>query len=150
MGDGSDNEDDDPDFPPSHGHQQQQFYMETQDRMLDSISGTVSTLKAQAGLMGREVLDQVGMLEDLEAGVDRSQSRLDRAQKRMNDFIRANKSEPRPGAGAWHRVSAGPDDLSLPSALRLKVIMDHLSAHHRPLVSTPGDYLDLTSCDTAS
>ena len=101
--DETDNEDgDDHDFPPSHGHQQQQFYMETQDRMLDSISGTVSTLKAQAGLMGREVLDQVGMLEDLEAGVDRSQNRLDRATKRMNDFIRKNKSESSPDR--WVKV----------------------------------------------
>jgi syntaxin 6 len=66
--------------------------METQDKMLDTIGNTVSTLKAQAGLMGREVLEQVGMLEDLESGVERSQTRLDRASKKMNEFVQKNKS----------------------------------------------------------
>lgn len=64
--------------------------VESQDRVLDGISSTVSTLKAQAGTMGREILDQVGMLEDLESGVERSQGRLDRANERMRNFIREN------------------------------------------------------------
>ena len=85
-------EDEESEFPPNYAAQQQQYYMETQDKMLDTIGNTVSTLKAQAGLMGREVLEQVGMLEDLESGVERSQTRLDRASKRMNEFIQKNKS----------------------------------------------------------
>ena len=78
-------EDEESEFPPYYAAQQQQYYMETQDKMLDTIGNTVSTLKAQAGLMGREVLEQVGMLEDLESGVER-------ASKRMNEFIQKNKS----------------------------------------------------------
>lgn len=43
--------------------------------------------------MGGEVLHQVGLLEDLESGVENSQNRLDRANKKLNRFIQQNKSE---------------------------------------------------------
>jgi hypothetical protein len=79
-------------IPSTYAGQQQQFLYETQDRLLDGIGGTVSTLRQQATLMGGEVLHQVGLIDDLESGVDRSQGRLDRANKRMNEFIRKNKS----------------------------------------------------------
>lgn len=74
----------------AYAAQQQQVLVENQDRLLDGISSTVTTLKAQAGTMGREILDQVGLLDDLESGVDRSQGRLDRANQRMRQFVRDN------------------------------------------------------------
>lgn len=88
-----DNPTTDEDLDRAYAAQQQSLLYESQDRILDGISGTVSTLKEQAGVMGREIFDQVGMLNDLESGIDASQGRLDRATKRMNDFIRKNKSE---------------------------------------------------------
>ena len=108
--------------------------METQDKMLDTIGNTVSTLKAQAGLMGREVLEQVGMLEDLESGVERSQTRLDRASKKMNEFVQKNKS------------TSATFSLGTPAAdifNRLHIVMDHLPLDNRAFVPTACDYIDL-------
>ena len=76
-----------------YAHQQQSLLMESQDRILDGISSAVSTLKNQAGVMGREILDQVGLLDDIEGQVDRSQSKLERANQRMKHFVRKNKSK---------------------------------------------------------
>lgn len=60
--------------------------------MLEGVGRTISTLRNQASLMGHEVMDQMGMLGDLESGIDNSQSRLDRANKKLNRFIQQNKS----------------------------------------------------------
>jgi len=92
-----DNPTTDDDLDRAYAAQQQSLLYESQDKMLDGISGTVSTLKQQAGVMGREIFDQVGLLNDLESGIDASQSRLDRATKRMNEFIRKNKNS----ASSW-------------------------------------------------
>lgn len=81
-------------MPSTYEGQQQQFLYENQNHLLDGVGRTVSTLKHQAGLMGEEVFNQVGMLEDLESGVENSQNRLDRANKNLNKFIQQNKSEP--------------------------------------------------------
>lgn len=79
-----------------------------QDRAIDSIAGTLSTLAQQAGLMGQEIVEHnecvhtlrglpridlglmfpVRMLDDMEQGVDRSNAKLDGAMKRMRKFIR--------------------------------------------------------------
>jgi syntaxin 6 len=83
--------------------------IEQQDRTLDSISGVIGTLREQAGVIGHEVLDQVrcalplcshtgcvdamySMLTHLENDVDRSESRLAQANKRMQHFIHENSS----------------------------------------------------------
>jgi len=59
-----------------------------QDRTIDSIAGTLSTLAQQAGLMGQEIVEHTEMLDGIEQGVDRSNAKLDGAMKRMRKFIR--------------------------------------------------------------
>ncbi|KAG8921609.1 hypothetical protein FRC01_000165, partial [Tulasnella sp. 417] len=56
--------------------QEQQMMMEQQDTMLNTIGGTLSTLVEQAGLMGREIGEHNDLLSNLEAGVDRTQNKL--------------------------------------------------------------------------
>jgi len=89
---------------PSTNHVSQMMIRE-QDRAIDSIAGTLSTLAQQAGLMGREIVEHnefvpavygcnvnltysSRMLDDIEQGVDRSGAKLDDAMKRMRKFIR--------------------------------------------------------------
>ncbi|GFZ49183.1 hypothetical protein JCM24511_06933 [Saitozyma sp. JCM 24511] len=62
-----------------------------QDDTLGVISGTLHTLASQAGLIGHEVVDQTGMLEDLTGRVDDTDSRLRKVQRTMNDFIQRNE-----------------------------------------------------------
>ncbi|KAG9313640.1 t-SNARE [Chiua virens] len=59
-----------------------------QDHTMESISGTLSTLAQQAGLMGQEIGQHNEMLDDLERGVDRTDSKLDSAMRKMKKFIR--------------------------------------------------------------
>ncbi|GAA99508.1 uncharacterized protein L969DRAFT_86768 [Mixia osmundae IAM 14324] len=73
-------------------HQQQAMLMHEQDRTMDSIGGVVGTLKEQASIMGQEIFSQVGLLGELDSHVDRTESRLQRATKRMNDFIRQEQN----------------------------------------------------------
>jgi len=62
--------------------------IQEQDRTIDTISGTLSTLAQQAGLMGQEIVEHNEMLGDLEGGVDRTDSKLSDAMRRMRKFIR--------------------------------------------------------------
>ncbi|KAF8491118.1 t-SNARE [Gautieria morchelliformis] len=65
-----------------------QMLMQQQDHTLTSISGTLSTLAEQAGLMGQEVGEHNEMLHDLEGNVDRTETKLGDAMKKMKKFIR--------------------------------------------------------------
>ncbi|CCA74265.1 related to RSN1-Overexpression rescues sro7/sop1 in NaCl [Serendipita indica DSM 11827] len=67
--------------------QEQQMLMQEQDRTLETISGTLNTLHLQAGLMGQEISEHNELLGDLENQVDRTESKLARAQKRMDYFL---------------------------------------------------------------
>ncbi|SCZ98501.1 BZ3500_MvSof-1268-A1-R1_Chr3-1g05425 [Microbotryum saponariae] len=69
-----------------------QLLIEQQDQTLTSISGTVEQLRAQAWTMGQEVYDQNAMLDELDRQVDATGTRLERAQRKMDRFIKANKS----------------------------------------------------------
>ncbi|KIK38863.1 hypothetical protein CY34DRAFT_808940, partial [Suillus luteus UH-Slu-Lm8-n1] len=69
-------------------HEEQQLLLQEQDRAMDSISGTLNTLAHQAGLMGHEIGEHVEMLDDLEANVDRTDSKLSNAMRRMKKFVR--------------------------------------------------------------
>jgi len=71
--------------------QEQQMMIQEQDRTIDSISGTLSTIAQQAGLMGREIGEHNEMLDDLEQGVTHSDQKLSDAMKRMRKFIRDNE-----------------------------------------------------------
>ncbi|KAF8549082.1 hypothetical protein OG21DRAFT_1448321 [Imleria badia] len=61
--------------------------IQEQDRTMDSISGTLTTLAQQAGLMGQEIGQHNEMLDDLERNVDRSDSKLNSAMRKMKKFI---------------------------------------------------------------
>ncbi|KAF8549653.1 hypothetical protein OG21DRAFT_1599087 [Imleria badia] len=69
-------------------HEERQLMIQEQDRTMDSISGTLTTLAQQAGLMGQEIGQHNEMLDDLERNVDRSDSKLDSAMRKMKKFIR--------------------------------------------------------------
>lgn len=68
--------------------QAQQLLIQEQDRTMDSISGTLTTLAQQAGLMGREIDQHVEMLGDLEENVDRTDMNLSAAMKKLRKFVR--------------------------------------------------------------
>ncbi|KAI0035438.1 syntaxin 6, N-terminal-domain-containing protein [Vararia minispora EC-137] len=68
--------------------EEQQMILQQQDQTLNSITGTLTTLAQQAGLIGQEVVEHNEMLEDLEQGVDRTDSRLGSAMRKMRKFIR--------------------------------------------------------------
>ncbi|KAJ7100264.1 t-SNARE [Mycena belliarum] len=64
-----------------------------QDRTMESIAGTLSTLAQQAGLMGQEIVEHNEMLDDLERGVDQTDSKLSDAMQRMRKFMRQSEEK---------------------------------------------------------
>ncbi|KAH7887080.1 t-SNARE [Phlebopus sp. FC_14] len=68
--------------------EEQRLMIQEQDRTMDSISGTLTTLAQQAGLMGQEIGQHVEMLDDLERNVDHTDTRLSSAMRKMRRFIR--------------------------------------------------------------
>ncbi|KAF7316324.1 SNARE domain protein [Mycena indigotica] len=83
----------DDDHQEAWARQEQQMMMQDQERTMDSISGTLSTLAQQAGLMGQEILEHNEMLDDLEQGVDRTDTKLNDAMSRMRRFIRQSEEK---------------------------------------------------------
>jgi len=79
---------DDEDHQKQWAREEQQMMIQEQDRTIDTISGTLSTLAQQAGLMGQEIGEHNEMLEDLEAGVEHTDTKLSDAMRRMRKFIR--------------------------------------------------------------
>ena len=78
--------------------------IQQQDQTINSIAGTLSTIAQQAGLMGSEISEHnecenilcvpirrltcYRMLDDLDRGVDRTDSKLSDAMRRMRKFVR--------------------------------------------------------------
>jgi hypothetical protein len=78
--------------------------IQQQDQTINSIAGTLSTIAQQAGLMGSEISEHnewatsfyipirrlicCRMLDDLGHGVDRTDSKLSDAMRRMRKFVR--------------------------------------------------------------
>jgi len=83
----------DEDHQGAWAREEQQMMIHEQDRTLDSIAGTLSTLAQQAGLMGQEVAEHNEMLDDLEQGVDKTDSKLGDAMRRMRKFMRQTEAE---------------------------------------------------------
>lgn len=81
-------DDDGEDHQRQWAREEQQLMIQEQDQTIDTISGTLSTLAQQAGLMGQEIGEHNEMLDDLEAGVERTDSKLSGAMRRMRKFIR--------------------------------------------------------------
>ncbi|KAJ7754460.1 t-SNARE [Mycena metata] len=73
--------------------EEQQLMIREQDRTIDSIAGTLSTLAQQAGLMGQEIGEHNEMLDDLERGVDQTDSKLNGAMRRMRKFLRQSEEK---------------------------------------------------------
>ncbi|KAK0490123.1 syntaxin 6, N-terminal-domain-containing protein [Armillaria luteobubalina] len=71
--------------------EEQQMVIREQDRTIDSISGALSNLAHQAGLMGQEIVEHTELLTDLESGVDRTDTKLNNAMGRMRRFIRQSE-----------------------------------------------------------
>ena len=92
-----------------------QMIMQEQDKAIDSITGTVATLTEQSGLMGQEISEHIEcvqktntlihsksqlthilrdrMLDDLEANVDTTDSKLQKNLKRLKKFVRETEGE---------------------------------------------------------
>ncbi|KAI0298739.1 syntaxin 6, N-terminal-domain-containing protein [Multifurca ochricompacta] len=68
--------------------QEQQMMIQQQDQTINSIAGTLTTIAQQAGLMGSEIREHNEMLDDLENGVDRTDSKLSDAVRKMRTFVR--------------------------------------------------------------
>ncbi|KAJ7927545.1 hypothetical protein B0H13DRAFT_2229264 [Mycena leptocephala] len=73
--------------------EEQQFMIQEQDRTMESIAGTLSTLAQQAGLMGQEIGEHNEMLDDLERGVDQTDTKLSDAMRRMRKFLRQSEEK---------------------------------------------------------
>lgn len=67
--------------------EEQQMLIQEQDRTMDSISGTLTNLAQQAGLMGQEIGQHVEMLEDLDRHVDSTDTKLNTAMRRLRRFV---------------------------------------------------------------
>ncbi|KAF9239794.1 t-SNARE [Melanogaster broomeanus] len=70
--------------PQTDHHQDEQ----SQTATMDSISGTLTTLAQQAGLMGQEIGQHNEMLDDLEQNVDGADTKLRTAMRKLTKFIR--------------------------------------------------------------
>ncbi|KAJ7266962.1 t-SNARE [Mycena haematopus] len=73
--------------------EEQQLMIQEQDRTMESIAGTLSTLAQQAGLMGQEIVEHNELLDDLEQGVDRTDTKLSDAMQRMRKFLRQSEEK---------------------------------------------------------
>ncbi|KAH8113940.1 syntaxin 6, N-terminal-domain-containing protein [Phellopilus nigrolimitatus] len=67
---------------------EQQMIMEEQDKTIDSITGTVSTLTEQAGLMGQEIGEHIELLGNIESNVDKTETKLRKSLRRIQRFAR--------------------------------------------------------------
>lgn len=69
-------------------HMEQQMIMEEQDRTLDQMHGTISTITEQAGLMGREIGEHIDLLDDLEQNLEHTETKLNKSLRRLQKFVR--------------------------------------------------------------
>lgn len=72
-------------------HQFHKQVLRDQDDQLDTLGQSIRRQRTLGIQMGEELDDQVQMLDDVEAGVDRHQSTLDRAQTRLKGVAKKAK-----------------------------------------------------------
>ncbi|KAF5379114.1 hypothetical protein D9615_005876 [Tricholomella constricta] len=84
---------DEDDHQGAWARQEQQLIIQEQDRTIDTIAGTLHTLAQQAGLMGQEIVEHNELLDDLERGVDQTDSKLNGAMRRMRKFMRQSEEK---------------------------------------------------------
>ncbi|KAJ6538727.1 t-SNARE [Mycena sp. CBHHK59/15] len=73
--------------------EEQQLMIREQDRTMELIGGTLHTLAQQAGLMGQEIVEHNEMLDDLEQGVDTTDTKLSDAMRRIRHFLRQSEEK---------------------------------------------------------
>ena len=71
--------------------QQQATMMAEQDEQLDGVFQTVGVLRDQAVVMGRELEEQAGMLDEVDTLADRVGGKLAVGVKRVGEVIRRNE-----------------------------------------------------------
>lgn len=79
------------DYNAEFEHEQQLAMMAEQDTQLDGVFRTVGNLRQQADDMGRELEEQVEMLEVVDGLADRVGSRLGTGMKKMGEVVRRNE-----------------------------------------------------------
>lgn len=79
------------DYTTEFEHSQQLEMMAEQDTQLDGVFRTVGNLRQQADDMGRELEEQVVMLDVVDAAADRVGGRLGTGMKRMGEVVRRNE-----------------------------------------------------------
>lgn len=67
--------------------EQQQLLLANQDQALNQIGSSLTTLRSQAQLIGTEADEHAVMLHELDADVDRAQTNLQGAIRRMDRFV---------------------------------------------------------------
>lgn len=72
-------------------HRQQQQIMHEQEEELDGVFVTVGNLRRQADDMGRELEEQVEMLETVDTLADRVGGRLQTGMQKLNYIVRKNE-----------------------------------------------------------
>ncbi|KAH9003458.1 t-SNARE [Lactarius hatsudake] len=90
---GADHEPRDEDHQAQWARQEQQMMLQQQDQTINSIAGTLSTIAQQAGLMGSEISEHNEMLDDLDRSVDRTDSKLSDAMRKMRKFVRETEEK---------------------------------------------------------
>lgn len=101
-----DNADDSPNLADEEDHfgafeqQRQAEIMQEQDEALDGVFRTVGNLRQQAGDMGRELEEQVEILEDVGQVADRVEGKLQNGMKRVGWVLKHNEGKCQ-GTGYW-------------------------------------------------
>ncbi|KAH9171300.1 t-SNARE [Lactarius sanguifluus] len=90
---GADREPRDEDHQAQWALEEQQMMFQQQDQTINSIAGTLSTIAQQAGLMGSEISEHNEMLDDLDRNVDRTDSKLSDAMRKMRKFVRETEEK---------------------------------------------------------
>ncbi|KAL1839344.1 hypothetical protein VTJ49DRAFT_1612 [Mycothermus thermophilus] len=79
------------DYAAEFEHQQQLLLMREQDQQLDGVAQTVVTLRQQADDMGRELGEQLGMLEVVDELTTRVGGRLQTGMEKLKYVMRRNE-----------------------------------------------------------
>lgn len=70
-------------------HAYHQRVLDQQDEQLDRLGASIARQRELSMQIGDELDDQVAILDDVDAAVDRHQGRLDRAKRQVNKISRA-------------------------------------------------------------
>ncbi|KTW31178.1 uncharacterized protein T551_01251 [Pneumocystis jirovecii RU7] len=69
----------------------QSLIMNEQDTQLDYVFGTVQNLREQASIMGRELVEQSELIEEVDMRIERTNEKLKRGFKNMKRIVAQNE-----------------------------------------------------------